>query len=90
LRYGAGVKGKTIEAMHHGMAVASTGIGLEGIEDIEKLIEAKDSAEDFANEVIDLYLDDDRIRECHRNNINFIKEKYSYERAMSFFRAIFG
>jgi GT2 family glycosyltransferase len=48
LRFGAGVKGKVIEAMRLGTPVVGTSVALEGIEDIETVIEPVDTADDFA------------------------------------------
>ena len=37
LRFGAGVKGKTIESLFHGVPIVATSVGLEGISGIEAL-----------------------------------------------------
>lgn len=55
LRYGAGVKGKVIEAFYNGMPVVTTSIGAEGIEGIENIAKIHDDEEDFANAILDLY-----------------------------------
>lgn len=51
LRYGAGVKGKVLEAMYYNAPFVSTSIGLEGIPDIESAKKSADSPSDFATEV---------------------------------------
>lgn len=51
LRYGAGVKGKVLEAMNYQAPFVSTSIGLEGIRDIELAKKAKDTTVEFAAEV---------------------------------------
>lgn len=61
LRFGAGVKGKTIEAIHKGIPLVSTSIGLEGICDIQSIIQPADSEEAFAERVIELYRNDSRL-----------------------------
>ena len=55
LTYGAGVKGKLIEAIAYGVPVVSTSIGAEGIKDVEDVILIKDSPKDFAESTIELY-----------------------------------
>ena len=55
LRYGAGVKGKTIEAMYYGRPIVSTSIGIEGLKDIQSVITPTDSEKDFAERVLTLY-----------------------------------
>lgn len=62
LRYGAGVKGKVIEAMAMGIPFVSTACGIEGIESLEDVVNARDSAGEFAAEVsrlLNLCVDDD-------------------------------
>jgi glycosyltransferase involved in cell wall biosynthesis len=51
LRYGAGVKGKVLEAMYYNAPFVSTCIGLEGIPDIESAKKPADSPTDFAAEI---------------------------------------
>ena len=57
LRFGAGVKGKVIEAIYNGLPIATTSIGVEGIPEVENLIDARDSAEAFAELVCNMYSD---------------------------------
>ncbi|HEY8722064.1 glycosyltransferase [Pengzhenrongella sp.] len=59
LRFGAGVKGKVVEAMSYGVPVVATGIGVEGMpleHDVTTLI--ADGADAFASEVVRLLQDD--------------------------------
>lgn len=60
LRYGAGVKGKIGEAMSHGVPVVATSVGAEGM-GLESGANAlvADSAEQFAQHVIELLRNDD-------------------------------
>ncbi|GAB6124833.1 glycosyltransferase [Humidesulfovibrio idahonensis] len=51
LRYGAGVKGKVVEALASGMLLAATGIALEGLPGIAACCPACDSAEALAAEI---------------------------------------
>lgn len=57
LRYGAGVKGKTIEAMYNGIGIVSTSIGIEGLVDIEKYISPHNDEDSFLNEMEKMYTD---------------------------------
>ena len=81
LRYGAGVKGKVIESMYFGVPVLTTNIGAEGIEDAETVMEIRDSAQEWINELIALYTDTDRCSEMSRKSLAYVKERHSLEAA---------
>jgi GT2 family glycosyltransferase/2-polyprenyl-3-methyl-5-hydroxy-6-metoxy-1,4-benzoquinol methylase len=55
LRYGAGVKGKTVEAMYNGIPLVSTDFGLEGLPGAPHSLTPRNKADDFASEVVRLY-----------------------------------
>nr|WP_010130601.1 glycosyltransferase [Microbulbifer agarilyticus] len=55
LRYGAGVKGKVLEALQAGVPLVTTPIGAEGIPAPETVMSIAESADDFARELIALY-----------------------------------
>lgn len=55
LRYGAGIKGKIIDAMYFGMPIVTTTLGSEGINDAKNIMKIADDPILFANKVIDLY-----------------------------------
>ena len=62
LRYGAGVKGKTVEAMYNGLPIVSTSFGIEGMPgNIKDIIHEKEDAIEFAEEIIRLYTDIDLL-----------------------------
>jgi glycosyltransferase involved in cell wall biosynthesis len=58
LRYGGGVKGKVIEAMHFGVPCVTTSVGAQGLAQTDEFLAADDDASAFASHVIAL-LDDD-------------------------------
>lgn len=60
LRFGAGIKGKILQAMAAGIPIVTTAIGAEGIlEDPDEMMIAEDAAA-FAAALVELYLDDGR------------------------------
>jgi glycosyltransferase involved in cell wall biosynthesis len=63
MRYGAGLKGKLLEAMYNGVPVVGTSIALEGCPGIDSVCRPADSAEAFAADLIRLLGDD---AECRR------------------------
>lgn len=67
IRFGAGVKIKTIEAVQHGVPVVATSLGSEGIElDFAEAVRTVDDAAAFAGALIEL-LRDERAWEARRS-----------------------
>ena len=63
LRYGAGVKGKVVEAIYNGAPIVTTSVGSEGIPDVEKVLLVKDQPDEFAETVVELYKDEKRLED---------------------------
>lgn len=82
LRYGAGVKGKVIEALYNGLPLVSTATGLEGIKGIEELIYPQDKPVQFAQEVISLYTDEKRLLELSLAGSKLIADKFTYSQTI--------
>ena len=81
LRYGAGVKGKVIEALYNGCPIVTTNIGAEGISGIEDIVEIHDSPAGFAESVLKLYGDVEKLTLMSHKSVEFIKENFSMEAA---------
>lgn len=81
LRYGAGIKGKVIEAMRYGTPVVTTPSGAEGIIDAEKVTAVWETAEDIAACIASLYTDADRLTEMSRRSVEYVKENFSNQNA---------
>ncbi|HBU11597.1 MAG TPA: hypothetical protein DEB31_02350 [Clostridiales bacterium] len=78
LRYGAGVKGKLVEAAYYGTPIVSTAIGMEGLPDIDKIMRPADTAEQFAAQVVEKYTDG-REWEKERTALqNYVAKYFSY------------
>jgi glycosyltransferase involved in cell wall biosynthesis len=54
LRYGAGVKGKILEALSHGKPVVTTTAGIQGIVRPREMLDVCDDENDFADIVIEV------------------------------------
>lgn len=80
LRFGAGVKGKVVEAVYNGMPTVTTPIGAEGIDGIEQAVLIRESAKDFADAVIELYQNTDLCRELSVKTQHFIRQNFSVDR----------
>ena len=81
LRYGAGIKGKVVEAMKWGMPVVTTSVGAEGIIDAKDILEIYDSVDDFANYTAKLYQDEEKQKQLSEKSIEYIKSHFSPENA---------
>lgn len=76
LRYGAGVKGKVVEAMARGLPVVTTRIGAQGIESADDLMFIGDTAEALANAILSA-ADPGAARERALAAVDFIERRYS-------------
>lgn len=90
LRYGAGVKGKVIDALYHGVPMVSTGVGIEGIPQIESLIKAADTPDEFASQIVALYGNNNKNEKLHSEYVQFAKDNFSFDYAAALFRKILG
>lgn len=79
LRYGAGVKGKVVEALYYGTPMVSTTTGIEGIQGAEEFMEVTDDPKEFADKVVALYNDNDRLGKIVEDYQNYVKEHFSTE-----------
>lgn len=90
LRFGAGVKGKTIEAMYNGIPIVSTSIGIEGLVNISQCIEAHDEKEDFANSLVSLYEDIDKLKVLSQLYRTYIEEYFSVQKGKEIMGQVFS
>ena len=77
LRYGAGVKGKVVEALYYGTPMVTTSVGAEGIGGVEKIISIADDADSFANAVIETYNNDEKLATTVDAYQAFVKDYFS-------------
>ena len=75
LRYGAGLKKKTLDAMASKTPIVSTKFGVEGIKNLEdKYVSA---ISDFVNEAIKLYTNKNLWNKQAKRNFNIVNKYYS-------------
>jgi glycosyltransferase involved in cell wall biosynthesis len=77
LRYGAGVKGKTVEALYHGVPFVTTRFGIEGLTGINNIVTGRNSAEEFSLQVFELYNDNNALIEFSRKAIEYVSQHFS-------------
>lgn len=81
LRYGAGVKGKIIEAMYQRIPVVTTKIGAEGIPDEQNALITADDEKDFVKTVCEVYRDHQELKRISEIYKKLITKYYSREAA---------
>lgn len=81
LRYGAGVKGKIIETIQNKVPVITTDIGAEGVNNTSGIIQIANTEKDFANTIINLYEDYQKLNDISALSRRFIEENFSKKEA---------
>ena len=90
LRYGAGIKGKVVEAMRFGTPVVTTSTGAEGIPDAEKAMLIEDDGKELARKLAELYGNAEKLEAMSENCIGYIQQNYSPSNAISVIGPEFG
>lgn len=81
LLYGAGIKGKIIEALQQNIPVFTTTIGAEGIYDTNQVITIADTEEEWINQLSDLYSDFDKLNKISSEAKLVINDNFSEDKA---------
>jgi glycosyltransferase involved in cell wall biosynthesis len=77
LRYGAGVKGKVIEAMHSGVPCVTTSAGAQGLAGTADFLAATDDPATFAAHVVELLEDDAAWRRASVGGQAYIRSHFT-------------
>lgn len=81
LRFGAGVKGKIIEAAYNQIPVVTTSIGEEGLENSNGAFLSENNPQRMAKLIIELYLDFKKLKEMSDSGKKYIEKYFTSERA---------
>ena len=81
LRYGAGIKGKVIEAMRFGTPVMTTSVGAEGIKGAESILDIADEAADFVEQLAALYQNEAELVRRSKASYQYIRDNLAFENA---------
>ncbi|MNI61754.1 Glycosyl transferases group 1 [compost metagenome] len=81
LRFGAGIKGKVLEAMHNQLPLITTPIGAEGLDGIEEYVQVVEDANGFINSFTKLYDDKAFWELTSARSREFISSNFSIESA---------
>ena len=79
LRYGAGVKGKVVEALYNGIPIVTTSVGAEGIKAADKAMLIYDDAQNFADETVRLYNNIEKLQMLQAETQKLIRNNFSTE-----------
>jgi GT2 family glycosyltransferase/glycosyltransferase involved in cell wall biosynthesis len=90
LRFGAGLKGKIVEAMAAGLPVVTTSIGAEGIGNGNGQLAIADDPVDFASAVVDLYSSETAWERASISGRRYIQTNFSRTVATRQIRSAFG
>lgn len=89
LRYGAGVKGKVIEALYYNDPVITTSVGAEGIDNSYNQMLVADEPVDFVEKCVNLYNDKEALKAMSRAADDYVKNKHSIEAVWEIIREDF-
>jgi len=81
LRYGAGIKGKIIESMYHGVPVITTDCGAEGIDNRSRMLIIVNESMEFASEINSIYSKADILNSMSIRGKSFVDDYYSIDSA---------
>ena len=79
LRYGAGVKGKVIEALYYGDPVITTSVGAEGIDNSYNQMLIADEPDEFITKCVALYTDKEALKNMHMEATEYVKNRHSID-----------
>ena len=81
LRYGAGVKGKIIEAAHNQIPIVTTSIGSEGIDNSTGAFIVEDDPIKMAKIICDLYVNYTKLKYMSNSGKELIEKYFSFNKA---------
>jgi glycosyltransferase involved in cell wall biosynthesis len=90
LRYGAGVKGKVIEALQQGLPLVTTSVGAEGLPEPASVMQLADDAAAFAERIIAIEGADPAALALLDGYPAYLQENFSRQRAEDIVRRHFG
>lgn len=85
LNFGAGVKGKTVEAVYNKVPVLTTKIGAEGIDNSMGVLTVENDAESFSAKLIEMYNNEKELQRISDMSAEFIRSQFTKEKAIEIF-----
>ncbi len=81
LRFGAGIKGKIVEALHQNVPIVTTPIGSEGLVGIDSCLAVANDSTEFARKVVDLYQNEQELCRMASSGQEYCREHFSSKAA---------
>jgi GT2 family glycosyltransferase/glycosyltransferase involved in cell wall biosynthesis len=83
LRFGAGVKGKLVEALYHQVPAVVTSVAAEGLPGVERHVLIADDAEEFARRVVELYTSRQLWSQLSERAAGYVAARFSRAAALA-------
>ncbi|TKI69922.1 glycosyltransferase [Sulfurimonas crateris] len=78
LRFGAGVKGKVVEALYNSTPIVTTTIGAEGLIEAQNYMKIADTKEEFVEAVLEM-LKSETNEKYAKNSLEYCAQYFSYD-----------
>jgi O-antigen biosynthesis protein len=86
LRMGAGMKGKVLEALHHGLPLVTTPVGAQGLDGLEAVVPVSDDEAVLAQHIAALLRNDALWQDMSRRQQGYMEGRFSFEAMTSALR----
>ena len=77
LRFGAGVKGKVLEGLHHALPIVTTSVGAQGLEGLDAVVPVHDEADAIADAIVEMMQNPDRWMAVAQGGSDYVHAKFS-------------
>lgn len=77
LRFGAGIKGKVVEALQQGLPLVTTSVGAQGLAGVEAVCDVADDAERIARDIVALVEDDALWLQRANGGVDYVASRFS-------------
>lgn len=81
LRFGAGMKGKVIEALYYYIPLLTTEVGAQGLQAYDNVMRVENDAEVFAETLIELYQNTETLNKMTAAMPEYIEKYFSFQAA---------
>lgn len=89
LTYGAGIKLKVLLAFGLGLPVITTSIGAEGIDEEGQVLYLAESDKEIAEKIKELLMNQDLVKKASEQGIEFVKDKFTWEKTEKIFKELY-